>query len=138
PAAMVDERIDDMIKNYNFNLSAQGLTFDKYLEMMGLNAADFKNTMRPNAEQQLRCELAFEKIAELEGIEITAEEKEEEYKKAAERYGLDVSAVKMYLNEDAVEHQLKLDKAREIVYAAAVATDKPEEKEENAEETAAE
>lgn len=124
PDAMVEERIDRTIENYNYNLSRQGLSFDKYLQMMGTTAADFRKTMVPGAEKELRLDLALEKIAETENFEITDEEIEKEYQTVAEKYGTTLENVKKAVSIDTVKEQLKTERAEKLVLDSAVAEKK--------------
>ena len=121
PDAMVEEQIDNMISNYSYNLSAQGMSFEKYLQMMGMTVENYRTYMRPVAEKQLKTEVTMRKIAETEDFEITADEVEAEYKAASERYSTPVEELKKVVGEDSIKSQLKLDKAEELVYSSAEA-----------------
>jgi trigger factor len=121
PDAMVEEQIDNMISNYSYNLSAQGMSFEKYLQMMGMTVENYRTYMRPVAEKQLKTEVTMRKIAETENFEITADEVEAEYKAASERYSTPVEELKKVVGEEAIKNQLKLDKAEALVYSSAEA-----------------
>ena len=121
PDAMVEEQIDNMIRNYSYNLSAQGMSFDRYLEMMGMKVEQYRHFMQPIAEKQLKTEVAFTKIAEAENFDISDEEVEEEYKSAAEKYNVSLDEVKKVIARESVVDQLKLNKAEDLVYSSAVA-----------------
>ena len=121
PDAMGEEQIDNMISNYSYNLSAQGMSFEKYLQMMGMTVENYRTYMRPVAEKQLKTEVTMRKIAETEDFEITADEVEAEYKAASERYSTPVEELKKVVGEDSIKSQLKLDKAEELVYSSAEA-----------------
>ncbi len=120
PDAMIDMQVQNTIQGYNNNLSAQGIDFNAYLQLMGTNLNDFIADLRPNVEKQIKADLAFEKIAELENFEITDDDIEENYKKMSEQYNVDLETVKKAIAEDDVRHQIKLAKAEELVFSSAV------------------
>ena len=78
PEAMINAQIDDMIRNYDQSLRAQGISFE--------SLDDFKNTMRPEAERTVKNDLALEALVKDLAIEITDEEIEEEVNKVVEEY----------------------------------------------------
>ena len=138
PAVMTDRRVDGIVEEYSRTMSMQGYTLDQYLAMMNMNEAGFRQFMRPAATEEIKGELVLEKIAEVEGIQPTEEEIEEEYKKSAERYGMELDYLKSVLKRELVVGQLTREKAGEFLVANGIATDKEEEKgEEPAAETEA-
>lgn len=137
PDAMVDERVESTIQSYNYNLSAQGLTFENYLQMMGMNIDEFRTTMRPAAEKQVKIDLAIEKIAEVEDFSVSEEEIEAEYKTLAEKYKVEAEEAKKFIPEDSIKKQIQAMKAEELVFSSAVVEKKAakkSEKEEKADE----
>ena len=137
PAVMVDQRINQVIEDYARNCAMQGMTLDQYFGMMGIDEKTFRGYIRPGAENEVRTELLLEKVAETENLEISAEEIEEEYKKAAETYSMELEKIKASVAEEYLIHDLKLRKAADLLVENAVALDEPEtEKADDAEETA--
>ena len=121
PDAMIDMQVENTIQGYSNNLSAQGIEFASYLKLMGTTMQDFIADMRPNVEKQIKADLAFEKVAELENFEITDEELEEQYKKMAEQYSIDLDTVKKAINADDLKHQMKINKAEDLIFTSAIA-----------------
>ena len=68
----------------------------------------------------------LEKVAEVENLQVSAEEIEEEYKKAAETYNVDVERVKSTVASDVIERDLKLRKAADLIAESGVAVEKAE------------
>ena len=134
--AMVDERVERVLEDNAQRIQSQGIPFEQYLQMFGMTLDQLREQSRPNAEKQLRTELALTKIAELEGLEVTDEDKEKEYQKMADQYKVDVDSVKEFFDLDVVNDSILMNKAAEFVIANAVALPEPEEK--PAEETPAE
>jgi len=81
-----------------------------------------RSSYAPMAQAQVKSELAMNKIAELEGIEISDEDVDAEYTRLAEAYEMDVENVKQYMPADDIKYSLKLDRASKLVIEAAVAT----------------
>jgi len=121
PDALVDQFIDDQIRNMSASLGQYGMTFEQYVQMMGATVEGFRENMRPNAEKNVKSRLALEKIVELEAIEITPEEIEDELKELAEAYGMELEDIKKQVTEDMVSEELKVRKANRLVMDAAVA-----------------
>ena len=94
PEEMYEARINELIRDFQYRLQSQGLNLETYLQYTGMDADAFRKTFEEQAQRQVKIRLALEKIVELEKIELSDEEVEEEYKKAAENYKLDVSKVK--------------------------------------------
>ena len=72
------------------------------------------------AEKQVKLRLALEKIAELEKVEVSDDEVEEELKKLAENYKMQVEDIKRFLNAEDLRKDLAVGKAVDIVKESAV------------------
>jgi len=127
PVEMVDDRVDSTIRNYENNFRGQGMSFDDYLKYMGMEREDFRKSIRPNAEQQIKTDLAFEKVAQLENFELAEEEIEAEYALVADEYKMEVEKVKEFIPRESIKTQLQVEKARDLIFNTAVAEDKPDE-----------
>ena len=138
PAVMVDERVNQIIGDYARNCAMQGMTVEQYFGMMGIDEQMFRTYIRPSAENDVKTELMLEKIVEVEGIEVTEEEIEEQYQKASEMYGMDIEGLKKAVQPEMFERDVKLNKASVLVTDAGVATDKEEEPEAPADEESTE
>ena len=46
---------------------------------------------------------------------------EEQYKKMAEQYSIDLDTVKKAINADDLKHQMKINKAEDLIFTSAVA-----------------
>jgi len=123
PDAMIENQLNTLIENFAYRISGQGIDFNRYLEMMGMNEENLREIYRPQAEQQVKLNLAFEKIAELENLEVSAEELEAEYNKLAEQYNMPADKVKILLPEESLKNDLLLQKAADFVKDNAIATE---------------
>ena len=132
PDAMVEDHLDSMVREYDQNMQASGLSLEMYLQYMGQTMASFRDSMRPAAERRAKTELLLEKVAEVEGIEITPEEIAEEYEKVAENYQTELDTVKAAVPETAIVGDLKARKAAQIIFDAGIPTEPVEEPAEEA------
>lgn len=134
PQAMIDRRAEQSVEEFAYRLQAQGMDMKTYLKYMGGSIDDFKNTFLPQAENQVKIRLALEKIAELEKIELTADDINAEYEKLAKDYGMEADKVKDAIPEKALSEDLVVTKAMDLVKENAVVaevdkkTEKTEEK----------
>ena len=126
PAAMIDERVNAVIRDYDRNCAMQGLTLQQYFAMMGADEATFRTYIRPNAENEVKSELLLEKVAEVENVLVSPEEIEEAYQEAAKAYNMDVEKIKSSVEEEFIERDLKLKKAAQLIVDSAVALAKSE------------
>jgi len=123
PECMFTNKVDDMVKEFEYRLSSQGMQLDMYLQYTGMDKEAFRKTFQEQAERQVKIRLALEKIAELEKIEYTPEEIEAEYAKLAESYQMDVEKLKSFIPEQDVGADLKTTRAIDLVRDSAVVTE---------------
>lgn len=128
PEAMINRTADNMINEFKYNVESQGIPFEQYLGYLGMSVDSIKETYRERAEKEVKIELALEKIAELENIEITDEDVEAEYKTMSEKYSVDIDTVKKAVMADTVKKELKARKASAVVTENAVEEGAPKKK----------
>ena len=128
PDAMVEEQIDNMLREYDQNLQMNGLNLELYLKYLGQDVNAFREQCRPTADRRVKTDLVLDKIAETEAVTVTDEEIDGEYEKLAQQYGMTAEQVKQALSKEVIEGDLKTRKAAEIIYAAGVPTEPVEEK----------
>lgn len=125
PDAMVEAQTHQFLDNFKAQLAQQGIPYDQYMKMTGMEESKLLEDAKEPALRQVRMDLAVAALIKAENIEATDEEVEEEYKKMAEQYNLDLEMVKKYLQADQIKDQLVSRKAVEVVVNSATAT-KPE------------
>ena len=133
---MLAERVDRVVEDYAQRLASQGMPFEQYLQMFGMTLEQFKAQSRPGAEKQIKSELALTKIAELENITVTEEDKDKEYQKMADMYHVELESVKEFFDVEILTDSILMTKAADFVIENAVALPEPKE-EEKAEEAEA-
>ena len=116
PDAMVDYRADQMMDDYARRITSQGIPFENYLQMMGMTKETMREQAKEGALHQIQVELALDAVSAAEDIEISDEEKEAEYNRLAEQYGMKADQVKSAVAENDLVSELKTKKAAEVVY----------------------
>ena len=120
PEPMFVEETENFVRDYDNRLRMQGLDLNTYFKYTGLTLEKLREQMRPQAENQVKCRLALEKIAELENILPTDEEIAEEYASIAKAYNMDVEQVKDLIAVDAITADMKVKKAMDLVKEKAI------------------
>ena len=129
PACMIDEQVDKHLEQFAYQLQSQGMKMEDYLKMIGGDVKGMRDSMRPMAEQTVRTSLLLEAVAEAEKIEVLDEEVEEELKKMADQYQMELEKVKAAVSADSVREELKTRKAAKFIAENAKAVEeKPAKK----------
>ncbi len=128
PAPMIDNEVDAQVRDYEYRLQMQGGSLDMYFQYTGMNMEKLRESFRPGAERQIRTRLALEAIVKAENIEATAEELEEEYKKIASGYNVELEKVKESIPAAGITEDVVMRKAVELIKANAVKPAKKESK----------
>ena len=111
PAAMIESRIDDNVRDFEYRLQSQGLRLEDYKKYTGMDDAAFRDGFRENAEKQVKVRLALEKIAVLEALNPTEEEIAAEYDKFRQAYNVEMERIRAAIPEKEVSGDLSVNKA---------------------------
>ena len=136
PDAMIDREVEAMVRDGESRMQMQGLDFKTYLQYFGMDLDGYKAQVRPAAETRVKTELALEKIAELEKIEISEEDIEAEYKQISNDYNVELDYAKSALPAEEIVHTLTMRRAIDAVKDTAKVTYLDKAPEEPAEEAA--
>ena len=115
PQAMYENKIDDMIREFDMRVRAQGLDLETYMQYAGLSQDDLRAQYEDEAEKRVKIRLALEKIAEIENIEADDEALEEEYSKIAEQYKMELDQVKSLIPASELKKDVAVSKAMDFV-----------------------
>ena len=129
PKALVENELDTQMERFAYQLQMSGYSMEQYAKMMGGDVSTMRNAFRPAAEKQAKISVTLEKIVEVEGLTVTDEEIEAEFKALAEQYQLEVDKVKEMVPMNEITGSLTTRKAVKIIVDSAVAVaPKAEEK----------
>lgn len=110
PDAMVDTQVRQMINDFASRMQSQGLTMEQYFQFTGMTVEKMQEEMKPQALKRIQTRLVLEKIAEVENIQPTEDEVNEEINKMAEMYKMEADKLKELLGDRELE-QMKKDMA---------------------------
>ena len=129
PDSMVDEEVDRQLERMDYELRAQGASLEAYSKMLGGNTDSIRKSLRPGALNAVRTNVMLDAVVDAEKIEVSEEECEEEYKKLADSYKMELDKVKELLPVESLKGDLQVRKAAKLIAESAVAVaPKAEEK----------
>ncbi len=80
-------------------IEQNGLTFEQYLEILGLTEEKLLETAKNNAKNELTSQVVLSKLAEVENLFISRTELDKFYDDTAKLYGMDVAEFKKKYSE---------------------------------------
>ena len=108
PEPMFEAETENYVRDYDTRLRQSGLDLQTYFKYTGLTLDALRAEMRPQAEKQVKIRLALEKVAELEAIEVSEGEIDDEYARIASVYNVAVEDVKRMILAEDVAADLKV------------------------------
>jgi trigger factor len=115
PPVMVEDQIDDIIKEFAMTLRYQGLDLEQYYKATGSDEKAFRESLRERAEREVRNRLTIEKISKVEKIEPSEEALEKEIEEMAAGYKQKPEDLKKKLREEDIVYLKESLKFRETV-----------------------
>ncbi len=129
PEVMYENRIDDMVRDFDQRLQQQGMKLDDYLKYMGGDVAKFREGFKEQAEIQVKTRLALEAVAQKEDIKVSDEDFEEEVNRIAKAYNMEADKIRNILPEQDMKNDIAVNKAIDIIKENAKVTKKKEKAE---------
>ena len=96
----MDEAVNEQMRNFEAQLSRQGLSLEMYCSFMNTTEKDLLADMVPTAKAALRKQAAIDKIVESERIEATQEEIGQAVALVAKQNNMTVEQLKPYYNAE--------------------------------------
>lgn len=100
PEKMIEAQAQQMLEEFAQNIAMQGISFEQYLQFTGATVEQLREQVTPQAKARVESSLVLEAIVKAEKIEATDEEFDEEVKKMAERYQMEVDKINELLSDD--------------------------------------
>ena len=123
PELMTKTECRQMMDDFSRRMQQQGLSMEQYFQFTGQSVDKMMEDMKPQALKRIQTRLVLEKIAEVENIQPTEEEVNEEISKMAEMYKMEADKLKELIGENEMEQMKKdmaVQKAVTLVADAAV------------------
>ncbi len=95
--------VENMINDYDRNMRQQGLQIQQYLQYLGQSMEQFADSLKPQAEENIKSQLVFEEIIKQENITASDEAVDAKLKEMAEQYKMEADKVKELLGEKGLE-----------------------------------
>lgn len=87
PDCMIEQQIDEQIRDMEMRMSYQGLKLDDYLKYTGMTMQQLRDMYKDGAKKTVKIRLVLAEIIKAEKIEATEEEINAEIDKYAANYG---------------------------------------------------
>ncbi len=120
PACMIDQEVDAQVRDYEYRLSSQGISIDMYFQYTGMTMEQLRESLKADAEKQVKVRLALGKVAKAEKLKALKKDLEAEYKKIATGYNVDIDTVKSGIPEENISEDIVLRKAIDFIKENAV------------------
>ncbi len=102
PLVLLEEEVDDLLKDLDRRLREQRLTLDDYLKIEGKTKDDLREEYRPRATERLKRALILGKVVELEKLDISDEDVDDQIEKLSTPFGEQAGAIrKLFATADA-------------------------------------
>ncbi|HCC07503.1 MAG TPA: trigger factor [Clostridiales bacterium] len=118
PKIMIENQTDKLIHNFEMRIKQNGLTLEQYLQFSGQNMNSVRESLKNEAEEQVKTSLVLDAIVTEEKITVTEEEFEKKLEELATSMKFDISKVKEGLlgeRREEFEDEIKLQKAVELI-----------------------
>ncbi len=100
PQAMIEDQIDNMLRDMEMRMMYQGMKLDDYFKYTGQTRESVREMYKKSAEERVRTQLVIEEVRKTEGIEATDEEVEAQMQKYADQNQKSLDEFKAMLSED--------------------------------------
>lgn len=110
PDAMINSQIDKMLRDFDMQMRYQGLNLEQYMKYTGATVDSMREQFREDAAKNVKTSLILEKVCEVEKINATAKDVENEYNDMAEQNGMKLDDIKKYVQEDEIKERIKAQK----------------------------
>lgn len=118
PDAMINEQTDRMVQDFAQRLSYQGLDMNSYMQYTGSTIESMKESLKPEAEKQIKTTLVLEAIAKAEGIDITDEEVSDKIVEMAKQYNMEPEKLRELMQDAEIanlKEELAMNKAIDML-----------------------
>ena len=104
PEAMIEDAIDNMMRDMEMRLMYQGMRMADYYKYTGQKEEDVREMYKAQAEQRVRTQLVLEAVRDAEGIVATDEDVDAELAKLADQSKKSVEELKKDLTDADVKY----------------------------------
>lgn len=123
PEAMLETQQRQVADDFAQRIRMQGISIDQYFQFTGLTREAFLEQLKPQAEKRIQSRLVLEAVAKAENIVATDEEYDEEIKKMADAYQMDLAEINDMIGafeQKSIREDICIRKAADFVVENAV------------------
>ena len=124
PAIMIDNKLDQMLADFESQLQYQGLTLERFFQLTNSTRADWKAKQQDRAETAVKQDLVLEAIVKAENIQAEEADLDKQMQEIADTYGKTLQEIKnTFSSNDQLrffEYNVKMLKAIELINTNAV------------------
>ena len=119
PEEMVEEEVTRLMKRFEEQMRMQGISLDLYYQFTQSSEADLRNQLEKEAYSNVLYRLMLEEIMNLEKIEVSLEEAEQEAEELAHKYQMEKDEfLSQFGGIDMVQYDLEMRKTIELLKEA--------------------
>ncbi len=119
PPIMIDNRVEQMIKEMTMQLQNSGMTLEQYMAFSGLDRDKLRENYRETAEKQVLRNIMLERVAMEEKISVNSSELNFEIAMMAQMYRTPQKQIEKYLKEngqlETIAGSILIRKARKFI-----------------------
>ncbi len=115
PDAMVSQETERLYQDMKMRIEQQGIPFDQFIMMTGQEEESLRENLAEDAYRQVKLRLVLDKISEVEDIQVSDEEVENEYNQLAEMYNMEVDEIKEAIDTMNIAYDLRIRKSYDLV-----------------------
>lgn len=124
PAIMIDDRLDQMLQEFEGQLQYQGLTLERFFQLTKSTRAEWRAAQQDRAEEAVKQDLVLEAIVKAENIQADQEDLDKQMQEIADSYNKPLEEVKATFADNGrlqfFEYNIKMLKAIELINENAV------------------
>jgi len=116
PEELVHDEVHRMLHTYDERLRMQGLSLDQYLQFSGKTIDDMENELKGEAEKNITYRYMLEEIANLEKIDATDKDVEEEAERLSQMYQMTKDElINAFGGKEMIKYDLKMRRTIEFL-----------------------
>ena len=104
PQAMVEQQVEDFIKDFEYRLSYQGLSLQGYLQYANTTIEELKKSRQEDAKRTVKTRLVLEQIITKEKIEVTDKDLEDKFNEHNKEKPKSIKEIKKTLNPEQLNY----------------------------------
>ncbi|GFI40096.1 trigger factor [Thomasclavelia cocleata] len=119
----LQKALEKHIQHISMQLAQQGMQLEQYLQMMGVDETAFRQQIEPSAKQQAIFEAIIDEIINVENIETSDEEVDQQVESIASYNKVSKEEVLQKINPEGLRHDFNRVKASRLIAESAIVTE---------------